>query len=69
LPFYRLAMSPDSPRLPASYVVLMFASLVPPLWFSLMRPALAHWLLAPGEPVSAGRRLTCFGMYSGQGVR
>jgi hypothetical protein len=31
LPCYRLGMRPDSPRLPAIYVLLMFASLVPPL--------------------------------------
>jgi Fatty acid desaturase len=63
LPYYRLGMATDSPRLPAGYVVLMFTSLVPRLWFHLMRPALAHWHRQPQAPVSAGRRLTCFGLY------
>jgi alkane 1-monooxygenase len=63
LPYYRLGMTPDSPRLPASYVLLMFASLVPPLWFAIMKPALAHWVRSPTSPLSAGRRLTCFGLY------
>lgn len=63
LPYYRLSMAADSPRLPAGYVVLMFTSLVPRLWFHLMGPALAHWHLQPQAPVSAGRRLTCFGLY------
>jgi fatty acid desaturase len=63
LPYYRLAMATDSPRLPAGYVVLMFTSLVPSLWFHLMRPALEHWHRQPQAPVSAGRRLTCFGLY------
>jgi alkane 1-monooxygenase len=62
LPYYRLALSPDSPRLPAGYVVLMFVSLVPPLWFALMRPSLQRWRESPMLPVSAGRRLTCFGL-------
>ena len=63
LPYYRLGMTHDSPRLPASYVLLMFASLVPPLWFGIMKPALAHWVRSPTLPLSAGRRLTCFGLY------
>lgn len=64
LPYYRLGMTRDSPRLPASYVLLMFASLVPPLWFGVMEPALVHWVRSPASPLSAGRRLTCFGLYS-----
>lgn len=32
LPFYRLALAPDAPRLPAGYIVLLFTSLVPRLW-------------------------------------
>jgi fatty acid desaturase len=63
LPYYRLELTPDSPRLPASYVLLMFISLVPALWFKVMTPALTHWVWSPRTPVSAGRQLTCFGAY------
>lgn len=62
MPYYRLDLSPDSPRLPAGYVLLMFASLVRPLWLTMMRPALVRWLLEPASPLSAGRRITCFGL-------
>lgn len=62
MPYYRLDLSPDSPRLPAGYVLLMFASLVTPLWLAMMRPALERWLLEPASPLSAGRRITCFGL-------
>ena len=62
-PFYRLDLSPDSPRLPAGYVLLMFASMVPSVWHRLMEPPLARWILAPDRPQSAGRQLTCFGLY------
>jgi alkane 1-monooxygenase len=62
-PFYRLDLAPDSPRLPAGYVLLMFASMVPPVWRRLMEPRLARWILAPDRPQSAGRRITCFGLY------
>lgn len=61
-PFYRLELSPDSPRLPAGYVLLMFASMAPPLWRRLMEPRLARWIASPDPPVSAGRRITCFGL-------
>ena len=62
-PYYQLELAPDSPRLPASYVLLMFASLVPAVWRRVMEPALAHWLARPTNPLSAGRRLTCFGLH------
>jgi alkane 1-monooxygenase len=62
LPYYLLRLAPDAPRLPAGYVVLMFVALVPPIWRWAMEPALARWLAFPSEPVSAGRRLTCFGL-------
>ncbi|RYF58748.1 MAG: hypothetical protein EOO27_11530 [Comamonadaceae bacterium] len=63
LPFYRARLSPNSPRLPSGYIVLMVLCLFPPLWFRLMRPALDHWLREPAHPRSAGRRLTCFSLY------
>lgn len=65
MPFYRLALTPDSPRLPASYVLLMFASMVPPVWQRVMQQAHSHWMERPGDPLSAGRRLTCFGLNKG----
>ena len=62
-PYYRLDLAPDSPRLPAGYVLLMFASLIPWVWRRVMEPAHQHWLATPGSPLSAGRRLTCFGLH------
>jgi len=62
-PYYRLDLSPDSPRLPAGYVLLMFASLIPWVWRKVMIPAYSHWLSAPASPLSSGRRLTCFGLH------
>ena len=62
-PYYRLDLALDSPRLPAGYVLLMFASLVPWVWRRVMTPAHQHWLARPGSPLSAGRRLTCFGLH------
>lgn len=61
-PFYRIDPSADSPRLPAGYVLLMFASLVPPVWRRVMADSHQHWLTNPASPLSAGRRLTCFGL-------
>ena len=63
LPYYRVQLTPDSPRLPAGYVVLMVLCLFPTLWFRLMRPVLEHWESNPGNPRSPGRRLTCFSLY------
>jgi alkane 1-monooxygenase len=62
-PYYLVQLQPDSPRLPAGYIVLMLLALVPPLWRRLMLPALEHWERAPGRPRSPGRRLTCFSAY------
>lgn len=61
-PFYRLGPAPDSPRLPAGYVLLMFASMVPAVWRRVMTPSLEYWLSSPTSPISAGHRLTCFGL-------
>ncbi len=62
LPYYRLQLASDSPRLPAGYVMLMFLALVPSIWRRAMEPALMRWFEQPAEPMSAGRRLTCFGL-------
>ena len=61
-PFYRIDPSADSPRLPAGYVLLMFASLVPSVWRRVMATPHQYWLSSPASPLSAGRRLTCFGL-------
>ena len=63
LPYYRVALTPDSPRLPAGYVVLMVFCLFPSLWRKLMLPALEHWQSNPTDPRSPGRDLTCFNLY------
>ena len=42
-PYYRIGIAPDSPRLPAGYVVLMFVSFFPPLWRRVMLPVLNQW--------------------------
>lgn len=62
LPFYRLTLFEGSPRLPAGYVVLMVASLVPPLWRRLMEPALHHWTTNQHRPIAPGRRLICINL-------
>jgi len=67
-PFYRLNLSPDSPRLPAGYVLLMFASMVPSAWRGLMEAQLVRWTLAPDRPLSAGRRITCFGLQDARDI-
>lgn len=68
-PYYRIALSPDSPRLPAGYVALMFLCMVPRLWRKLMLPALEHWERNPDDPRSPGRHLTCFNHYSKHAAR
>ncbi|NML17022.1 fatty acid desaturase [Azohydromonas caseinilytica] len=59
VPYYRREILPGSPRQPAGYIVLLFASMVPPLWRSLMLPALKAWQREPYRQVSAGRRIFC----------
>lgn len=64
LPYYRVELAPDSPRLPAGYVVLMVLCLFPGVWRKLMLPALEHWQRSPHDPRSPGRNLACFNLYS-----
>lgn len=59
VPYYRLQPTQDSPKAPAGYVVLFFASLVPPVWRALMAPALLRWQRAPHTQRTAGRTLLC----------
>lgn len=66
LPYYRVTVTPDSPRQPAGYVILMLVCLFPRLWRRLMQPALDHWKRQPLQPRSSGRRLTCFALYGGE---
>ncbi len=63
LPFYRLAMSADAPRLPAGYIVLIAVCLIPSVWRLLMRPAMDYWARQPLKPLSSGHRLSCFHVY------
>lgn len=69
LPYYRVGLMPDSPRLPAGYLVLMVVCLFPPLWRRLMLPALDHWKVHPTQPRSPGRRITCFYLYDGESAK
>lgn len=59
VPYYRQTIQPGSPRMPGGYVVLLFASLVPPVWRALMMPALSAWKLSPHAQQAPGRRLFC----------
>lgn len=62
-PYYRLALSMDSPRPPAGYVLLMFVALVPAVWLRVMMPALSYWKAQPTKPLSSGRKLACVAFY------
>lgn len=59
-PFYVLAPERGSPRQPASYLILLLLSLVPPVWRRLMMPVLDAWRRDPMQVPPQGRRLTCF---------
>lgn len=65
VPYYRLQPTHDSPKAPAGYVVLFFASLVPPVWRALMAPALLRWQRAPHTQRTAGRTLLCLKLKNG----
>lgn len=62
-PYYSLAPTPGSPRVPTGYVLLMFAALVPAVWRRTMRPALDYWMAHPDASPSAGRRILCATAY------
>jgi hypothetical protein len=62
-PYYRCHLAADAPRLPAGYVLLMFAAFVPALWNRVMMPALERWRTQPMAPLSAGRRIACVALY------
>ena len=43
VPFERLEAMPDAPVMIGGYISTMLLVLIPPLWFHLMKPKLAHW--------------------------
>lgn len=59
VPYYRQAVSDTSPKAPAGYVILFFASLIPPVWRVLMTPALERWRVNRVSQPTAGRGLIC----------
>lgn len=61
VPYYRQTPIADAPRMPAGYVVLLVASVIPPLWRAWMIPVLERWKTSPGRQSGAGRRLFCIG--------
>lgn len=62
-PYYLLRLERNSPRMPAGYVLLMFAAFMPPVWRRVMAPALEYWKSHPTDPPSAGRNITCAAVY------
>jgi alkane 1-monooxygenase len=58
-PYYRLAPMRTSPRLPASYAIMMLIAFVPPLWRKMMQPALAYWIDNPARPIAPGTAVFC----------
>lgn len=43
LPFHQLKPYPEAPQMVSGYLATILLTLVPPLWFKLMAPRLAHW--------------------------
>ena len=43
VPFEKLKAMPEAPLMIAGYITTIGYALVPPLWFKLMKPKLAHW--------------------------
>jgi alkane 1-monooxygenase len=43
VPFEKLQPMPEAPMMISGYVSTIGIALVPPLWFALMKPKLAHW--------------------------
>ena len=43
LPYYRLNPYPEAPKMISGYLTCVVIALIPPLWFYLMKPKLAHW--------------------------
>jgi alkane 1-monooxygenase len=43
VPFWRLNPYPEAPEMPFGYLTTIYVALLPPLWFAIMKPKLAHW--------------------------
>ena len=43
VPYHELRPYPDSPQMIAGYLSTIILTLIPPLWFRLMAPKVAHW--------------------------
>ena len=43
LAFEKLAPMPEAPMMISGYISTIVITLIPPLWFALMKPKLAHW--------------------------
>ncbi len=43
VPFERLQPMPEAPLMISGYISTIVIALIPPLWFALMKPKLAHW--------------------------
>lgn len=43
VPFHKLNPMPEAPAMVSGYMATVFLTLIPPLWFALMRPKLAQW--------------------------
>jgi alkane 1-monooxygenase len=43
MPFEKLQPMPEAPMMISGYISTIGIALVPPLWFALMKPKLAHW--------------------------
>ena len=43
VPFDKLEAMPEAPEMISGYISTMLIVLIPPLWFKLMQPKLAHW--------------------------
>ncbi|WP_232081253.1 hypothetical protein [Variovorax sp. WDL1] len=48
LPYFRLGGFANSPRLPASYPVMLLTAMIPPLFKRTMRRRLDAWVAAEG---------------------
>ena len=43
VPFQYLKPVPDAPMMPSGYLGTLGLTLIPPLWYKIMQPRLAHW--------------------------
>lgn len=43
IPFQHLKPTPNAPMMPSGYLGTLALTLVPPLWYRIMKPKLAHW--------------------------